>query len=86
MATLSDDATTLIRIAKLVGTRSRKIFNTAVTCTPCPSGTVVASGSGTQESDCTCSKLIQLEYFILHKTEAVAQYCRATGRQPRGSG
>ena len=30
--------------------------NTATTCTACPSGKGVASGSGTQESDCSWSK------------------------------
>ena len=32
--------------------------NTAATCTACPSGKGVASGSGTQASDCSWSKLI----------------------------
>ena len=31
--------------------------NLAATCTACPTGKGVASGSGTKESDCTWSKL-----------------------------
>ena len=38
--------------------------NTAATCTACPSGKGVASGLGTQASDCTWSKLTWLFLFF----------------------
>ena len=40
--------------------------NSLATCTECPAGKGVDSGSGTSESACTWSKLIELDYYLTH--------------------
>ena len=42
--------------------------NEAATCTKCPEGKGVASGEGTQDSDCKWSKLLKLIFLIIFDT------------------